>query len=1124
MSALFRCFFLLSLTLGLAMAQVSSSTITGVVRDSSGGLVPDAKITLAQQATAESRDLVSNERGEFNAPNLPIGQYSLTVRMQGFKTQVFNDIVLEIDKVLNLPITLQPGVVTETIEVTGGAPLVDTATSSLGQVINNKKINDLPLNGRNVWSLGLLSGNAVPVKGLNSNLPFTGGGGRYQTNDILLDGIDNNTIATAGGIGYNGINFSPSVDAVAEFKVKTNNYSAEFGRSAGTIVSAITKSGSNELHGDLWEFVRNNVFDANNFFSNASGTPRQPFKQNQFGFTLGGPIVLPKLYNGHNRTFFFLDYEGVRRRTSASSTVIDIPPPAFRTGDFSAYPYPIYDPSKRVFNSRGLVVSTPFAGNRIPTSQLNPGALATLALLPQPNIGRPGAQASNYLFTGSQPFNSDQFDVRGDHQISPKDSLFARVSRALQTSTSPGSFSGFLGGGTDNINNSVNTVLNEVHLFTPTLINEARFGYTRHNGSLVVLNAQDGVDFANKNGIALYPFPVQTFPQLLFSYSGSSTGGSQQFSALGSGGPNLNVENLFEGADDLSWIKGNHSFKLGADVRRDRFDTVFGGGATVYGSIFTSSSGVANSGAPLADFLLGDPAQVTGTQLLDWARMRSLYFGSYVQDDWKLSSKLTLNLGLRYELYTQPVDARDRGGLFNAATGKFAIPGQGGFSRALVDGHPYNFAPRLGFAYSPTTRWTIRGGSGIFYGPREANQSATVFGANPPNAPTVISPAVSATGTVAPPVTIGTPIQVGPNSADLSTFNPKNPLGLLIRTADFANSRPAQVYMWNLGIQYQLLKDLVLEAAYSGLRGTHLTSRVNLNQIPWARAIAGGTTQADRLFPNVGNQVVMDSSTGNNLYNALNLRVEKRLSQGFNFLANYTWSKNLESNGSGGNTSFSQSGGTTNPLDSWNLQKEKSYAPLDVPHVFVASAGYELPFGKGKQFLSHRSLGSAILGGWQLNGIVTLEKGFPTDIRTSLIPATNQLFATFNVPNAVPGVSPYLPNQGPDGFFNPAAFSQPTSVTNVNGTPITQFGNLARRAARGPSTRNLDFSIFRNFALRERFNLQFRAESFNLTNTPAFFLPSANSPSLTIGNASFGKLNSSASTGRQLQFGLKLYF
>ena len=310
MSATVRSGLLLLVTISAAFAQVASSTISGTVHDSSGAIIPNANVTITQTATSEVRTVTTNGSGEFNAPNLPIGPYSVTVKLQGFKTAVFNDIVLQVDKVVNLPIVLQPGVVSESVEVTGGAPLVDTVTSSLGQVIDNKKINDLPLNSRNVWALGLLSGNAVPVKGVNTNLPFTAGGGRYQSNDILLDGIDNNTIATGGSIGYNGINYSPSVDAVAEFKVKTNNYSAEFGRSAGTIVSAITKSGTNQLNGDVWEFVRNNVFDANNFFSNASGKPRQPFKQNQFGFTLGGPIVLPKIYNGHNRTFFLYRLRG----------------------------------------------------------------------------------------------------------------------------------------------------------------------------------------------------------------------------------------------------------------------------------------------------------------------------------------------------------------------------------------------------------------------------------------------------------------------------------------------------------------------------------------------------------------------------------------------------------------------------------------------------------------------------------------------------------------------------------------------------------------------------------------------------------------------------------------------
>jgi Carboxypeptidase regulatory-like domain len=1123
MIQLLRNVALLLVALSVAvMAQVSSGTIIGSVRDSNSAAINAAKVKITQTATSVSREIVTNERGEFSAPNLRPGEYSVTVTATGFQSRNFTGIVLAVDQTVNLPAVLEPGAVEQTVEVTGAAPLVDSSTSSLGQVIDNKKIVDLPLNGRNPFALGLLSGFSTPVRGVASNLPFVAGGGRWQNNDVLLDGVDNNTMSTGGGIGVSGINYIPSVDAVSEFKVKTNNYSAEFGRSAGTIVSATTRSGTNQLHGAVWEFLRNEKLDANNFFSNASNTPRQPFKQNQFGFAVGGPVVIPKLYDGHNKTFFFGDYEGLRRRTSASSSLRDVPPMAFRNGDFSSFNRKIYDPRTRRLNASGQVVATPFPNNQIPPELLNPGAVAALKLLPEPNVGAAGAQAGNYLFTAGQPFDSDQYDIRVDHQIYEKNTIFGRFSHSTQTGVNPGNFPGFIGGGTNNLNNSVHAIISDTHVFSATLVNEARVGYSRHNGSFEVADIDEGLEFAIQNNIAVYPFPVQMFPNIVFSPSGL-TSGSNTFTPLGSGGPNLNIENNFHFSDDLTWRKLSHTFKMGADVRRRQFDVIFGGGQTVFGSIFSSSSDDAGSGNPLADFLLGYPAQVTGTQLLDWARLRDVYAGAYFQDDWKVNSRLTLNLGLRYELFTQPVDARDRGSLFDTRTGEFVLPGEAGFSRAMVDGFHKNFAPRFGFAYSVSNRLTVRGGAGVFFGQRSPNQQTTVFGSNPPNAPTVITPTVSASATLTPPMTISTPIQVGPSTADLSTFTPDRPLGLLIRTADFTNSRPAQLYQWNLGLQYQLAKDLVVEAAYAATRGTRLTTRVNLNQIPWERAMAGFTTQADRLFSNVGNQVVMDSAMGNNDYHALNLRAEKRLSYGLNFLVNYTWSKNLES-GSGGNSAMQQNGGTTNPLDSWNLRKERSVSAMDLPHVFVVSAGYELPFGKGKPFASENRVARALLGGWQLNGIFTSQSGFPTDIRSNLVAATNQLFATFNVPDLVLGQSLYLPDGGPDGWFNPAAFSQPGQVRNVRGTLLTKFGTLARRAGRGPGTNNLDFSVFRNFSIRERFNLQFRAEAFNLTNTPAFFLPSAASPALTIGNPTFGKLTASSATGRQLQFGLKLVF
>src|SRR5215468_811602 len=472
MKQLFHCIALLVAFSGAVSAQVSSGAITGTVRDTNDAVIAGAKVKITQLATSAPRETVTDERGQFSAPNLRPGEYSVTVTATGFQGRAFTGIILAVDQTVNLPAVLQPGAVEQTIEVTAAAPLLDSSTSSLGQVIDNKKIIDLPLNGRNPFALGLLTGFTTPVRGVASNLPFVGGGGRWQNNDVLLDGIDNNTMSTGGGIGVSGINYTPSVDAVAEFKVKTNNYSAEFGRSAGTIISATTKSGTNQFHGAAWEFLRNEKLDANNFFSNAAPQPngqkaqRQPFKQNQFGFTVGGPAWIPKLYDGHNKTFFFADYEGLRRRTSASSSLRDVPPLAFRNGDFSAFNRKIYDPRTRRLNANGQVVATAFPNNQIPATLLNPGAVAALKLLPAPNTGAANAQAANYLFIASQPFDSNQYDIRVDHQFSEQNTIFGRYSRATQSSLSPGNFAGFIGGGTNNLNNSVHVTISETHIFS----------------------------------------------------------------------------------------------------------------------------------------------------------------------------------------------------------------------------------------------------------------------------------------------------------------------------------------------------------------------------------------------------------------------------------------------------------------------------------------------------------------------------------------------------------------------------------------------------------------------------------------------------------------------------------
>src|SRR6185295_6922505 len=368
-----------------------------------------------------TRKTRTNDRGEFNVPFVRIGEDSITAESQGFRTQTQTGIEVQVDQTVRVEFTLQVGTIAEQVEVTSAAPLIDASTSSLGQVIGNKKILDLPLNGRNAFALGLLAGNTIPVQGMGTNLPFVTGGGRFGLNDVLLDGVDNNTSVTSGSIGRAGIAYTPSVDAVEEFKVKTSTFSAEYGRSAGGIISATTKSGTNTLHGSAWEFLRNEKLDANNFFSNAGGVARQAFKQNQFGFTLGGPVAIPKLYHGKDRTFFFGDYDGTRRRTTASSSLLDIPPPAFRSGDFSAYTPRIFDPRSRRIGPNGSVISTPLPENKIPQSLINPGSAATLALLPDPNFGGVGAQTRNYLRIAPRPYSNNQFDVKIDQRIGVSD-------------------------------------------------------------------------------------------------------------------------------------------------------------------------------------------------------------------------------------------------------------------------------------------------------------------------------------------------------------------------------------------------------------------------------------------------------------------------------------------------------------------------------------------------------------------------------------------------------------------------------------------------------------------------------------------------------------------------------
>ena len=698
---------------------------------------------------------------------------------------------------------------------------------------------------------------------------------------------------------------------------------------------------------------------------------------------------------------------------------------------------------------------------------------------------------------------------------------------ANETQPSVGSFGAgqWLGGGSYTINNSRNMALSDVHLFSSAVVNELRLGYVRYNPSSTGTGPQ-GVGFAQQQNIALFPFPDRGFPGINFAYAGIQQG-STQFSGFGGSSSSLMVENRFQVADDLSITRGSHTLKLGSDIRRSREDTLSGGyGTEYYGSILSSSSDKPGSGAPFADFLLGFMTSIDGAQMLDWGREREIYWGTYFQDDWKVNPRLTLNLGVRYDLYTQPVDSRDLGGLFDITRGIFQIPGKDGYSRAVVDGDHNNWSPRLGFAYKASQKLVIRGGYGIFYGMRDRNPQTTQFSSSAPNTPMFARTSVTAAGTVTPPYTINSPIVAQPADPTFASFSAALPYSNTFRATAWHNAQMPMVHQFNVNFQYEARADWLFEMTLSGSRGRDLCSGVfDKDTLPFEAALSGLNKQANRPFPKINGSLYYSGAFGSSNYHAISFKVEKRFSKGLTFLANYTISKNIENMGSG-IPNFNQFA-TVIMLDSYHPEREKMIAPLDVPQVFVLSSSYQLPWGNGRKWLSKGVLGN-IIGGWNVSGITNLRAGFPAEVRTNLnVP----VFSSWNIPDRVTGVSQYLGN-GVNGYLNPAAFRVPGTMLSQQGTLVQMYGNSGRGTIRGPGSVNFDISALKDFRIGERFRFELRPEFFNLTNTPTFFMGAPASSAMTCSgtpggpctNKDFGTLQSGTATGRQIQIGLKFLF
>ncbi|MFB3921937.1 MAG: carboxypeptidase regulatory-like domain-containing protein [Terriglobia bacterium] len=1092
-----------------AWAQVDRGAIAGTVTDASGAVVPNATITLTNLGVGQSTKLTTDESGGYVANLLRIGKYTVTAEAEGFSKTVQENVEVGVNQVVRVDLTLQVGSTTQTVEVTGAPPLVQSETSSLGTIETERRIVDLPLNGRNFIALAYLGPGANSgQQGTNvsggvfenerGNEALSVNGLRVSNNNFLLDGVDNNEF------GLGGVIAMPPPDAIQEFRIEENSMSAEFGR-GGAAVNVAIKSGTNEIHGGAYEFIRNDKLDAANFFDNVAGLEKPSFRRNQFGFFLGGPIR-------KNQTFVFGDYQGIRIRQGLTF-VNTVPSAGEQQGDFSGRltgstfspcPSPgagdptfdegaIFDPATtRSFtcsDGTPIVLRDQFSylgqPNIIPPDRINAVGQNIANLYPAPNI--PGAGFfDNYALNPKLTNDQDSFDLRIDHRFREGDQIFGHYSFGDVDSHRPGPL-GDLGGDYCCQSNSKNRAQHYAagwtHTLSPTLLNDLHGGFFRYHVAGLPLNfgtnASQGLGISNANR------GDETSSGLSFIEVAN-------YQPLGDSlwTPEFVVENIFQVADTLSWVRGKHSLKFGMDFRRQQrnfFQTTAPAGWFGFYGQYSTDLTTGTGGSGLADTLLGVPSYFEQDNLRGEYPTRYWDLAGFVQDDFHVTPNLTLNLGLRYEVVS-PVNGRI--GNFDLAKAMVVnAEGPNGVPHAGVQYDKNNFGPRIGLAWSPFSgkRTVVRSAFGIFY-----SQEGNIFddlGLNPPylsvESQSFSAGVIPAAGQYIDTVLPATVVFPDPNSPSgtVRTNGPKRVI--------------PNIMEWNFNLQQELGHDWVAQAAYVGTRGVHLWNHEsgNLNQprLPLDSNFSDGNfgrPYYDRL-PGLDTILPWNFPMLSLAYHAFQASVTKRFSNGFNMLASYTFAKNLGT--ADGNV------GTVAIQNIYDIASAKGPVPPDLRQRFVVSYLYELPFGKGRRFLSSMSGPvEAILGGWQVSGITSLRSGeaytaFLSDGQTNTgaggwpdrihdpydFSFGTDVQASMGCPN--PG------HQTRECFYNQAAFVLPPLAPGQ--TFAHQFGDGGRSNLRGPDQRNFDFAFLKNFKLTERHQLQFRAEFFNLWNTPQFALP-----------------------------------
>lgn len=1139
-----------------ALAQESTAAINGTVSDPSGALIPQATVTLRSVLTNIERSTATNETGSYVFVDVLPGRYTLKVTKEGFSTATQPEFEMYVNQTATFDMRLVVGASTTEVTVTATAASLQASTAELGTAITTRSVQDLPLNGRNFTQLLQLTPGVSPYNVSQSQ--WGGGGGfagrsigtftfpsvhgqRNRSNLFWTDGVNNT------GSFIDNYNVEPILDGIQEFKVQSHNDLAEFGQAMGGLINVVSKSGTNEYHGTVYEFLRNEKLDARNFFL----AKRNPLRQNQFGATLGGPVTIPRLYNGKNKTFFFAGYEGYRDSRFAQGLVLT-PTPAQLGGDLSDIGRQIFNP----FSTRpdplnpGQFIRDPFmcdaSGNpltpsstgtqasgtpcnKIPSSMLDPAAsLFAKTLFPSPfNTGVSGTNAiDNTRNTTSQ----DTESLRLDEQLGVKDSLFGRFSTYNQVDSGS---AGYPGATQQTFLHGYNIAAHETHTFGPSAVLDVHFG--RNWG-------QDNVLKAWKNASAGFISQLQS---LGFSpnFNGNFRAGQGPFvpnisisGFLGTGGNNVQdtrIADIWEFGGDFTKVRGRHTFKFGVNFATNNTQSPIFGVSEGFTAVPTANiQSPGNTGSALASFLLGLPDNANKRNVLE-TEHGGWVDGFYVQDQWKATDKLTVNIGFRYDVTLWPIygDFKNKEifvGDLNLHNGTFVLAAQppacsptqgepcipGGAlpehvvvtpfkNHAIYHNNYDNWQGRLGFAYRLYPKTVLRASYGRFYDNwNSVIQLAQNYEGAWPRVGQLLANNLNKDVINA---RIGDPFNLGSSGVVFPAPTPFQSAGFVAWYIDPLVQMPYSDN-WNLGVEHQLTPDTVLELNYVG---SH-SSRLNMGGVKNTSVTPGpaATAASRRPFP-YSPTSFYDQSIGRASYHSFQFKLDKKASKGLSYLISYTWSKSLDIACSG---NFGAEG--CEIQNYYNLKNEKAVSGFDSTHLFVASGVYELPFGAGKRYSSGSRVVNQFIGNWQFNGILSFTSGRPYSVGI-----TNDLNNTGNFSccdyfairaNPVPGVSPTPSNRGPSNWLNPAAFSIP---------PFGTFGATSRNQFRSDRFKNLDFSIFRRFPITESLGIEFRAEAFNLTNTPVFERPVRD-----LNDPNFGKIFSTANSERQIQFGLKVIF